>query len=95
MQSPWQVIAKYDWYDPNTDVTGNEIGTTVVNGLVKTNATDLKYTTIGLGLAYRWDANVKLTAYYDMVTNETSNKLSGYTKDLKDNSFTLRMQVKF
>lgn len=95
MQSPWQVIVKYDWYDPNTDIEGNAIGTVVSGGLKTTNATDLKYTTLGLGLAYRWDANVKLTAYYDMPTNETSNNLSGYTKDLKDNSFTLRMQVKF
>jgi hypothetical protein len=95
MQSPWQIIAKYDWYDANTEIEENEIGTVVSNGLRTTNATDLKYTTIGLGLAYRWDANVKFTAYYDMVTNETSNNLSGYTKDLKDNSFTLRMQVKF
>ncbi len=95
MQTPWQIIAKYDWYDANTDIEGNAIGTVVSGGLKTTNATDLKYTTIGLGLAYRWDASVKLTAYYDMVTNETSNNLSGYTKDLKDNSFTLRMQVKF
>ncbi len=95
MQSPWQVIVKYDWYDPNTKVKGDEIGKTVAGGLKSTNSTDLKYTTLGLGLAYRWDANVKLTAYYDMVTNETSNNLSGYTKDLADNSFTLRMQVKF
>lgn len=95
MQTPWQVIVKYDWYDANTDIKGNEVGMVVSGGLKNTNATDLKYTTLGLGLAYRWDANVKLTAYYDMVTNETSANLSGYTKDLKDNSFTLRMQVKF
>ena len=61
----------------------------------KTTAADIKYTTLGLGLAYRWDSNIKLTAYYDMVTNETSSNLSGYTQDLKDNVFTLRMQYKF
>ena len=95
MQTPWQAIVKYDWYDPNTEIGGNDIGKTTAGGLKNTNATDLKYTTIGLGLAYRWDANVKLTAYYDMVTNETSTNLSGYTKDITDNVFTLRMQVKF
>ena len=58
-------------------------------------ATDIKYSTVGLGLTYRWDASTKLSFYYDMVTNETSNNLSGYTKDLSDNSYTLRMQVKF
>jgi hypothetical protein len=48
-----------------------------------------------LGLAYRWDANVKITAYYDMVKNEKSKSLSGFTNDVKDNVFTLRVQVKF
>ncbi|MBL0103881.1 MAG: porin [Bacteroidetes bacterium] len=96
MQTPFQVVAKYDWYDPNTDIKGDEIGKAIASSTFKnSNATDIKYTTLGLGLAYRWDANLKLTAYYEMVTNETSNNLSGYTKDLTDNTFTLRMQVKF
>ncbi len=95
-QSPWQAIVKYDWYDANTDLKGDEIGQGVKKtGFQKSNATDLKYTTLGLGLAYRWDANVKITGYYDMVKNETSSNLSGYTKDLLDNVFTLRVQVKF
>src|SRR6185436_4243379 len=84
MQTPWQLVVKYDWYDPNTDVAGDDIAkTTGIRSftdnmgavskytVAKTGATDLKYTTLGLGLVYRWDANVKLTAYYDMVTNET------------------------
>ena len=95
MQSPWSVIVKYDWYDPNADVKGDEIGK-VTSGSVKTsNSTDIKYTTIGLGAAFRWDADIKLTAYYDMVKNETSSNLSYFTKDVKDNVFTLRMQMKF
>jgi hypothetical protein len=95
MQTPFQLIVKYDWYDANTDVEGDQIGKTVGTGIKKTNSTDLKYTTLGLGMAYRWDANVKLTLYWDKVTNETSANLSGYTHDLKDNVLTLRMQVKF
>ena len=96
MQSPWSVIAKYDWYDPNTDVKGDEIGKTIVSSNFKaTNSGDLKYSTVGLGIAFRWDANVKLTAYYDMVTNETSKNLSYYTHDVKDNVVTIRMQMKF
>jgi hypothetical protein len=93
--SPWQFSAKYDWYDPYTDVEGDEIGKAVKTGFKPTNATDLKYTTLGLGLAYRWDANVKLTAYWDQVTNEKSANLANFTKDLKDNVFTLRLQIKF
>jgi hypothetical protein len=102
---------KYDWYDPNTEVSEEEIGKSVIsttaNPMKATSSTDLKYTTLGLGLAYRWDANIKITAYYDMVTNETSSSLKGisssgahesgkdYTIDLPDNVFTLRVQMKF
>jgi hypothetical protein len=95
LKSPWQVIVKYDWYDPNTALEGNEIGRSVSGGLKATNATDLRYDTWGFGLAYRWDQNVKITAYYDLVENETSTNVSGFTKDRNDNVFTLRMQVKF
>jgi len=84
---PLQLILKYDIYDPNTEVKGDEITSNLTQA-------DIKYTTTGLGLAYRYDQNVKFTAYYDMVTNENT-QLSGYTKDLKDNVFTLRMQYKF
>jgi hypothetical protein len=44
---------------------------------------------------YHFDSNVKVVGYYDMVTNETSNNLSGFTKDIKDNVFTLRVQREF
>ena len=97
---PLQAIIKYDWYDPNTDVKGDEIGKKVSadatgNAVKATNATDIRFDTWGFGLAYRWDANVKFTGYYDLVKNETSQNLVGYTKDLHDNLFTLRMQIKF
>jgi hypothetical protein len=95
-RTPLQAIVKYDTYDPNTEVSGDEIGmTTTESGFKNTGAADIKYTTLGLGLAYRWDANVKLTAYYDQVTNEKSANLANYTRDLKDNVFTLRVQVRF
>jgi hypothetical protein len=95
-QTPFQAIVKYDWYDPNTDIKGDEIGKAVKqSGFKTTNSTDIKFTTLGLGLAYRWDANLKITAYWDKVTNETSANLSGFKKDIPDNVFTLRAQVKF
>ncbi len=86
-----QLVLKYDWYDPNTGVSGDEIG----KSGSKLSKTDLKYTTIGIGWVYHWDTNVKITAYYDLVKNETSKNLTGYSKDLKDNVFTLRIQYKF
>lgn len=90
MQSKHQLVLKYDVYDPNTAVSGNEIGATGSG----TKAGDIKYSTFGFGWVYRFDSNLKVTAYYDVVTNEKTN-ISGYTRDLKDNVFTLRLQYKF
>jgi hypothetical protein len=92
-----QFILKYDELDPNTDVRGNDIGAAGKNS----TATDLKYTTFGIGWIYHWDANVKFTFYYDMVTNEkvnasaTTTALLPFKEDVKDNVFTVRMQYKF
>lgn len=90
LQSKHQLVVKYDVYDPNVDISGEEIGASGSG----TKAGDVKFSTIGLGWVYRFDANLKLTAYYDMVTNEKT-RISGYTMDLKDNVFTLRLQYKF
>jgi len=92
--TPVTLVAKYDFYDPNTKVKGDEVGKTAT-GQKATNAADLKYTTLGLGAVVAVSNNVKVIGYYDMVTNEKSKNLSGYTKDLKDNVFTLRLQYKF
>lgn len=90
-QTKHQVVVKYDWYDPNTEVAGDEIG----RSKTKLNKTDIKYSTLGLGWIYHWDHNVKFTTYYALVNNETSKNLAGYTKDIKDNVLTLRVQYKF
>ncbi|NJK98451.1 MAG: hypothetical protein HC905_29190 [Bacteroidales bacterium] len=98
-QSRHQLVVKYDWYDPNTDVSGNEIG----RAGSLTGAADVKFTTLGLGWIYRWNSQVKITAYYDVVTNEISNAsaaigkntLNTWAEDRKDNVFTLRVQYKF
>jgi hypothetical protein len=93
-QTKHQIVVKYDWYDPNTKVSGNQIA---ASG--KLGTADLKYTTIGLGYNYKWDNNVKISLYYDMVTNEKSDNLTvnkfRYNRDLKDNVFTVRFQYKF
>lgn len=86
-----KIIAKYDWYDPNTQVEGNDIGK--ANSF--TSKTDIKYNTLGLGYIFNYDTNVKFVVYYDIVTNETSANLKGYNNDLKDNVWTFRMQYKF
>ncbi len=86
-----QSVLKYDEYDPNTDIEGSDV-LVIANG--KLTATDLKYTTLGFGANYFWDSNVKISAYYDIVTNEKA--FSGpFSSDLADNILTLRAQVKF
>jgi len=100
LDTPLQAVIKYDVYDPNTAVKGNEIGKTATGG-VATGAADIKYNTLGLGLNYRWSSNVKMMAYYDIVKNETtsllpaSSTLSDLANDRKDNVFTFRIQYKF
>jgi hypothetical protein len=85
-----QLVGKYDVYDPNTDLALGDIK----------NATDLKYTTIGGGLIYHWDENIKFIAYYDKVENEISANVTStpagiYSKDINDDVFTFRIQYKY
>jgi len=89
-QSKAQLVVKYDWYDPNTEVSGNQIGITGT----KTSSADVKFTTLGLGAIWRFDQNMKFMAYYDIVKNE-STQLKGFTQDIKDNVLTLRLQYRF
>lgn len=84
-----QVILKYDWYDPNTDLAGDEIG---VAG--NTGKADIKFTTTGFGYAFLPDEKVKITIYYDIVKNETSANGGAFVRDLPDNVLTIRLQIK-
>ncbi|MCE1188701.1 MAG: porin [Ignavibacteria bacterium] len=86
-----QFVIKYDVYDPNTDLSGDDIGLAAN----KSTAADIKYSTLGFGWIYHWDGNVKFTLYYDSVKNETSKNLSAFTDDLKDNVLTFRVQYSF
>lgn len=86
----WEALIKYDWYDPNRDVKGRDIGRP---GTGFTPA-DLRYNTLGLGMNHYFNDNVKLLAYYEWVRNESSS-LPGFTEDDPDNVFTLRMQLRF
>jgi hypothetical protein len=85
-----QLLLKYDWYDPNTKISNEEIGETGTN----LTPADIKYSTLGVGYAYYFNDNVKLIVYYEFVKNE-STLLPGYQDDLKDNILTTRLQFKF
>jgi len=87
-------VVKYDYYDPNTAVKGDELGIKA-SGAKTTNGTDVSYTTWGFGWFADLNKNLRFTLYYDLVKNETSKNLAGYNTDQKDNIFTARVQYKF
>ncbi|HEY0040364.1 MAG TPA: porin [Flavisolibacter sp.] len=86
----WELMVKYDWYDPNTNVANGQIGK------AGTNFTpgDIKFGTLGTGLTHYFSDNLKILAYYSFVRNEKT-ALSTYLNDLPDDVFTLRMQMRF
>jgi hypothetical protein len=97
-----QSVLKYDIYDPNTKVKSADFDSLNVKA-GNLSATDLEYKTLGMGLVFYWDANVRFQLYWDHVTNEKMSndvlKLKDmnqiYTHDLKDDVLTFRIQYKF
>lgn len=85
----YQLVLKYDWYDPNTKVSGNEIAAPAA-----LSAANIKYNTYGAGIVYYMRENIKLVLYYAHVQNEKT-QLPGFTKDVKDDVFTARLQFRF
>lgn len=90
-QSKFQAVVKYDWYDPNVQIAGKDIGKAGTN---TKNAGDIRFDTYGFGVTYRINAFAKIIVYYDLVKNE-GTLVPGYEKDIKDNVTTIRMQMKF
>ena len=86
----WELMVKYDWYDPNTKVSGPQIG----NAGANFSAADIKFSTLGVGLTHYFSDNLKVLGYYSFVKNE-STVLNGYKKDLPDDVFTFRLQMRF
>lgn len=84
-----QLLVKYDWYDPNTKVSGNEINST--NGF---STADIRYSTVGTGFIYHISPFLKAVLYYDLVTNETT-RINGFDKDLADDVLTVRLHYRF
>jgi hypothetical protein len=89
------VVFKFDYYDPNTKLSGDQIGLKPRDAKVYTNSTDIAYSTIGFGYFADVNKRLRLTLYFDLVKNETSKNLSKFGGDLKDNVFTARVQYRF
>ena len=96
-KTPFSTVIKYDWYHPNTEISGNDID----------SKGEINISNIGFGFLWVVNTAIRLSAYYDVVKNETTDKLKdvrdangkitehGYASDRKDNVFTLRLQYKF
>lgn len=89
-QTNLTLAVKYDTYDPNTNISCNDIGQIAGN----TYAADISYRTLGLGLIFEPTKHLRFSLWYDNVTNEKSNNLIGFEKDIRDNVITLRTQVR-
>ncbi|MBK7213410.1 MAG: hypothetical protein IPH88_09000 [Bacteroidales bacterium] len=87
-------LLKYDTYDPNTSLKGDEIGKSATASIAS-NGTDVAFTTWGFGYIADFNKNLRVSLYYDLVKNEKSINLKNYHSDQKDNVFTVRVQYKF
>jgi len=85
-----QVGVKYDWYDPNTEVKGKEIGE-VGNNITAAN---IRYDTWSFGYNYYINEHLKLMLWYDIVKNE-STSIPAYLSNQNANVFTCRLQFRF
>lgn len=96
-KSKHEFVFRYDWYDPNTEITKNEIGKD--NSF--SGSGDIKYTTYGLGWNYYFFPDFRISVFRDLIRNEESNNLKGanglnnYAADLKDDLRTIRLNYRF
>jgi len=84
-----QIVIRYDWYDPNTEVTGKDISydeDLYLNDpdYIKPyfSPADLKYETFGYGLIYNYNEHIKISIYYDNVKNEIGD-IEPYVGDIR------------
>jgi hypothetical protein len=83
-----QIVVKFDYYDPNSEVSGKEIdlyyyknGTTTPIGLTALSPADVAYWTIGFGYNYYINKHLSVMLYYEMINNEIT-AIPKYNGDL-------------
>jgi hypothetical protein len=74
---PITATIKYDFFDPNTEISGNSIGADAS----RTGAADISMRNIGCGLTWRINSYLRFTAFYDFTKNETSAQLPARPSD--------------
>ena len=84
-----QFAFRYDFYDPNTSVSGSDVNVlkftgdnTMKIGALKCTKADLAYTTYTLAWHYYFDDNIRITLAYSIVQNEKVGKNASGTSNL-------------
>lgn len=90
-----QFAMRYDYYDPNTDITGKDV---TIKKYTSTDATTLKSKTSGksdlatgtlsLALHHYFDDNLRISLNYDIVTNEKVGTSGALTESYTNNDGT-------
>ena len=88
------IVLKYDVWNPNTKISGNDIK---AQGNTGTGVRDVALQNFGFGYLFRLNNAIRLMAYYDMGMNETSENMTsdGYDKKRLRDIITFRIQYKF
>jgi len=86
---PFSAVLRYDWHNPNTAVSGNDIGRDREN--THTGEADRLQTTYGFGILWEAAPSVRVTAFYEIVNREFSE----HTMNFEGDKFTLRLQYRF
>lgn len=82
-------VVKYDWLDPNVELSSEEIAK--AGG----SKSDVGRNTLGLGAIWLLNKQVSLQVYYDWVHNEYAKAIEGYDAERRDNLLTIRLQYRF
>lgn len=81
---PFTAVVKYDWFNPNTGVSGNDIALPLTDeekaeGKLMANGTgnygEIMKSNVGVGLIWRINNALRLTGYYDFAFNEKTENL--------------------
>jgi hypothetical protein len=92
-----QFAFRYDYYDPNTDITGKDVSVagyaaTATTAKKFSSKSDLATTTLGFAFHHYYDDNIRITFSYEIVQNEkvgTAGKIVDSYTDTHGNAGTL------
>jgi phosphate-selective porin len=83
-----QFVVRYDYFDPNTKISGD-----------LASSSDIKYKTWTFAYQYYLNDFIRLTLQYSLLNNEKSALVTNYMgvagQELKDNTLSIRVQAKF